>query len=240
MIRCLLVDDEPIALRILQTHLAHVPDAEVVGACTSAVEALQIVQQRPVDLVFLDIEMPGLTGIGFVQSLVHPPRFIFTTAHRAYALQGFELDAVDYLLKPIALPRLLRAVEKYRQLQPAPREATPAETLSEEPPPTLHLRVDRQTVRVPVDAIRYVESLGDYVQFHTDTGAPMTKGRLRDYAAELDSHGFVRIHRSFLVALRHVDAFTARDVEVAGRTLPISRTYRREVLNRLEDLDSAR
>ena len=239
MIRCLLVDDEPIALRILQTHLAHIPDAQVVAACTSAVEALGVVQQQPVDLVFLDIEMPGLTGIGFVQSLVHPPRFIFTTAHRMYALEGFELDAVDFLLKPIALPRLLRAVEKYRQLQPAPSEAAPAEAASESPPPALHLRVDRRTVRVDVHAIRYVESLGDYVRFHTDTGAPMTKGRLRDFADELAPYGFVRIHRSFLVALRHVAAFTARDLQVAGQTLPISRTYRREVLDQLDHMDSA-
>lgn len=232
MIRCLIVDDEPIAIRVLQTHLSKIPDVEVVAQCTNALEALRIVRGEAVDLVFLDIEMPELTGIGFVEALDRPPHFVFTTAHRNYALQGFELDAVDYLLKPIGFPRLLRAVEKYRRLRQAEEDETAA-AAEEAGAPVLNIRVNRRTVRVHLSEIHYIESLGDYVKIHTVETTHTSKQRISDLDEQLASHGFVRIHRSFLVAPRHVEAFTSKEVQVAGQVLPVSRTYRERVLTRL-------
>jgi len=231
MIRSLIVDDEPIACRVLATHLNQIPDVAVVTQCTSALEALRLVREETVDLIFLDIEMPALSGIGFVEALDPPPHVIFTTAHRDYALDGFELDAVDYLLKPIGFPRLVRAVEKYRRLHPANRDdAREAEGADAQ---TLNIRVNRRTVRVALPAIRYIESLSDYVVIHTDSDAHTTKERISDLAEQLAPHGFIRIHRSFLVAPRHVDAFTAQEVQIGDQTLSISRTYRKEALVQL-------
>ncbi len=230
MIRCLLVDDEPIALRVLQMHLAKISDVTVLAACSSAMDALAVVRREAIDLVFLDIEMPDLTGLGFVAALERPPRIVFTTAHRHYALEGFELDAVDYLLKPIGFPRLLRAVEKYRALSRVPA-ALPERA---DAAPHLHIRVDRRTERLAVADLLFVESLSDYVRMHTRGGTFMPKMRLADLECELAPHGFVRIHRSFLVALGYVESFTASEVRVGGRVLPISRTYRATALQRLE------
>jgi DNA-binding LytR/AlgR family response regulator len=156
MIRSLIVDDEPIACRVLATHLNQIPDVEVVAQCTNALEALRLVRETAIDLVFLDIEMPALSGIGFMEAIDAPPHVIFTTAHRDYALDGFELDAVDYLLKPIGFPRLVRAVEKYRRLHPATNDSM-EKTSGEAAAPTLNIRVDRRTVRVPLLAPLYRE-----------------------------------------------------------------------------------
>ncbi|NBB75131.1 MAG: response regulator [Bacteroidetes bacterium] len=234
MIRSLIVDDEPIACRVLAAHLRQIPDVEIVAQCTNALEALRLVREEAVDLVFLDIEMPTLNGIGFVEAIDPPPHVIFTTAHRDYALDGFELDAVDYLLKPIGFPRLVRAVEKYRRRHTATDDSV-EKTAEEATAPTLNIRVDRRTVRVALPAIRYIESLSDYVVVHTDTDAHTTKERIRDLAEQLAPHGFIRIHRSFLVAPWHVNAFTAQEVQISDQTLSISRTYRKQALARLRE-----
>ncbi len=231
--RCLLVDDEPIALRVLRTHLAQIPDVEIVAECTNAMAALRVLREHDVDLAFLDIEMPGLSGIGLLEALEHPPRIVFTTAHRDYALQGFEWDAVDYLLKPISLPRLVRAVEKYRRLLPTQQSNAP-EAPTEAP--TLTLRAERRTVRVPIPDIRYIESLSDYVKIHTITNEYTTKLRIRDLEEELSPHGFIRIHRSFVVALAHVEAFSSSEINVGQQHLPISRTYKKATLEHLQRL----
>jgi DNA-binding LytR/AlgR family response regulator len=234
MIRSLIVDDEPIACRVLATHLNQIPDVEVVAQCTNALEALRLVRETAIDLVFLDIEMPALSGIGFMEAIDAPPHVIFTTAHRDYALDGFELDAVDYLLKPIGFPRLVRAVEKYRRLHPATNDSM-EKTSGEAAALTLNIRVDRRTVRVPLSGIRYIESLSDYVVIHMDSDTHTTKERIRDLAEQLAPHGFVRIHRSFLVAPRYVDAFTAQEVQIGDQALSISRTYRKQALARLRE-----
>lgn len=234
MIRCLIVDDEPIAVRILQSHLARIPDVEVAAACTDSMEALRRIRTGSIDLIFLDIEMPALTGIGFVKALEQAPHFIFTTAHRDYALEGFELNAVDYLLKPISLPRLLRSLEKYRRIRRADRSGA-ADDSEGAAAGTLNLRVDRRTIRVDLAEIRYVESLSDYVNVHTEEQTYTSKLRISDLEDELAPHGFLRIHRSFIVSIAHVTAFTSSQVQVGTKLLPVSRTYRRQVQDRLGD-----
>ena len=227
MIKCLIVDDEPIAVRTLRSHLEALEDVEIVATCSDAFEARRVLRQEEIDLVLLDIEMPQLTGVGLIQALDRPPRFIFTTAYRDYAIQGFDLDAVDYLLKPISLPRLLRAIDKYRRLV----SSTSAAPASEER--SILLRVERRTVKLSLSEIRFVESMGDYVKVHTHTGAYMSKLPISELEAGLAGGEFVRIHRSFIVSLSQVDAFTAKTVELSGRTLPIGRTYQESVLEKL-------
>lgn len=235
MTRCMIVDDEPIAIRVLSTHLEKVPNIEIAATCTNAIEALEAVHAGGIDLAFLDIEMPALSGIGFVESLAHPPRFIFTTAHRDYAVRGFELDAVDYLLKPVSFPRLLRAIEKYRRLElPAP---TAAETDSSEPAPVI-VQADRRTVRINPREVVFIESMGDYVIIHTETGKYTTKLRISDLERQLTPFGFVRIHRSYVAPLNRVHSFTSTEVQLGEVVLPVSRTYRQRVIEQLRDPSS--
>ena len=230
MIRCLIIDDEPIAIRVVVNHLGSVPDVEVVATCTHVAEALTVLRREKIDLVFLDIDMPEVTGIEFVESLVDPPALIFTTAHRDYALRGFELDAVDYLLKPIGFPRLNRAVEKYRRgrsvddVPDAPKA---------DPPALVHLQVDRRTVRVDPADIAYVESLSDYVIVHTDDAPLTSRLRLGDLEAQLAPFRFIRVHRSYLVPIRRVESFTTSNLQIGEATLPIGRTYRHRVMEAL-------
>lgn len=236
-IRCLIVDDEPIAIKVVQAHLEKVPDVAVVATCNSALEAFDIVRKQPVDLVFLDIQMPHLTGIGFVKALEHPPKIIFTTAYREYALDGFELDVVDYLLKPISFPRLLRAIDKYRKLY-QPRtvpEASPSSPASE---PFINIKADRTTVKVRLADILFIESLSDYVKVHTSGRTLISRQRISHLAETLAPHQFIRIHRSFLVPIPRITAFTAEEVQLGSRTLPISRTYKQAVLERLRHDDT--
>ncbi|WP_179862155.1 LytR/AlgR family response regulator transcription factor [Longibacter salinarum] len=235
MIRTLIVDDEPIAISVLQNHLEHLNDVDVVATASSALDALEIVREGDIDLVFLDIEMPGLSGMDFVDTLSDPPEVIFATAHRDYAVEGFEVDAVDFLVKPIRLPRLIKAIEKYRR-----RTGTSSDLDTARLPergPTLNIRVDRQTVRVDISAIRFVESLSDYVTVRTIDDSHITKMTMSDVEDALTPHGFARVHRSYVVNLRRVDAFTPRELEVGNKTIPVSRTYRTDVMERLESSD---
>lgn len=234
MIRCLIVDDEPIAIRVLNTHLEKIPDVQVVATCTNALDALQALRVHATDLVFLDIEMPELSGIDFVESLASPPDIVFTTAHRDYAVRGFDLDAVDYLLKPVAFPRLLRAVEKYRRKMGSEDMESPMggiETIED----SINVRVGRRTVRVALEDIIYVESLSDYVIIHAESDRYTTKVRIRDLEKQLAPFGIVRIHRSYLAALPRVDSFTSSEVQLGETVLPVSRSYQREVMARLEE-----
>ena len=233
--RCMILDDEPLAIRVIALHLEQVPDMEVVATFTRALDAYEFLKNESVDLLFLDIHMPTLSGIDLIKTLEDPPAVIFTTAHRDYALEGFELDVVDYLLKPVALPRLLRALDKFRR-QTSNIDVQP-ETL---PPPAsyISIRANRQTVRLDVKDIQYIESLSDYVQIHVNGEVIITKERISHLEEMLGAHGFLRIHRSFLVAADQVRAYKAEELTIGDTILPISRTYRMRVKQTLDALPS--
>ncbi len=228
MIRCLIVDDEPLAIRVLQHLLTGVPDVEVVATCTRPLEAALVVRERDVDLLFLDIEMPGLSGLDFVRALADPPMVVFTTAHREHALEGFELDAVDYLLKPIGLPLLLRALDKVRQrIRPGPKPPTTG---------SIHVRADRRVVTLRTDDISWAQSMGDYVVLHGGKRPVTTRTTMADLAAELEPFGFLRIHRSTIVNPARVTSWSAGELTVEGRALPVGRSYRLSVLDRMKSV----
>lgn len=228
-LRCLLVDDEPPALEILESYVSAVDGLEIVGTCANAVQAFGVLQQQPVDLLFLDIKMPRLLGTDFVRSLRNPPKVIFTTAYREYALDGFELDVVDYLLKPIAFERFLRAVSKVLRTDGTP-PVPEREVFSPNAEAFLYFRADRKMVKVLVREVLFAESVGDYVKIVTTSGKPLlVKQTLHAVEAMLPAPQFVRIHRSFVVALDKITAYTPTHVEVAGQELPVGRLYQKEV-----------
>lgn len=242
-IRCLLVDDEPPALDIIESYVALVDGLDVVGKCHNAIQAFSVLQSTPVDLMLLDIKMPKLLGTDFVRSLRQPPKVIFTTAYRDYALDGYELDVVDYLLKPISFERFLRAVSKVMrvdqplvssgQLQPTNFLAT---QLAEKQVTTssentfLYFRVDRKMVKVFIRDIRYIESLRDYIKIITVSAQPLVvKQSISSLEEMLPETDFLRIHRSFIVAIDKITAYTPSHIDIGGQELPIGRLYHKEV-----------
>ncbi|WP_017732085.1 LytR/AlgR family response regulator transcription factor [Nafulsella turpanensis] len=228
-VQCLLVDDEPIARRILKNHLEKVNGFSVAGECCSALECFSALQQQQPDLLFLDIQMPQLNGLEFLRSLHHRPRVIMVSAHREYALEGFELDVVDYLLKPVSFERFLKALDKYRQLQPV---SAPGPLNMEEAREHLFIRVDRKTVKLVLAEVLYMESMSDYLKIYTTGGMLLTKEKISVLEQKLPPE-FMRIHRSYILNSRHLQAFTQEFVEVGDRQLPISRSFRQEVLEQL-------
>lgn len=231
-LRCLIVDDEPPALDVLELYIGAIDDLELAARCENALQAFQVLQHQPIDLMFLDITMPKLLGTDFLRTLRNPPPVIFTTAYAEYALDGYELDVVDYLLKPIPFDRFLRAIGKVLKTSDVPPAASlyEKETTQSTGEGFLFFRADRKLVKVVTGDILYVESLKDYVRIVTTSGKPLViKQTLSALEAMLPTDQFVRIHRCFIVASGRVSTYTPRHVEVAGQELPIGRLYQKDV-----------
>ncbi len=226
-LQCLIIEDEPLAAEILEDYIRDTPGLELAGLCRDALFAMDFLQQHPVDLIFLDIHLPKLKGLDFLKTLLNPPKVILTTAYHEYALESYEHNVVDYLLKPIAFSRFLKAVNK---IKPSETMDLPVQPSSPVERPFHFFNVNKKKVKIYLDEICYVESLKEYVRIFTAGQSFVTKSQLGVFAALLDSGAFIRIHRSFLVAKDKVTAFTASEVEVAGKSLPIGRSYREEVI----------
>lgn len=234
MIRCVILDDEPIALEILEGYLAKLPGFACVGAFQNPLEALPLLQHGKVDLLLLDIQMPELSGLQLLESLTHPVEVILTTAHREFALEGFEHNVVDYLLKPIAFERFLKAIHRFQRRQATPLPMATNSPLVPAMPETITLRVDRKNVRLPLTEIRYVEALKDYLKVHTPHKIWVTKLPLNEMAKLLPEASFLQIHRSYIVGLRYITAYSTQEIELGTIRLPIGRTYRERSLGRLK------
>jgi DNA-binding LytR/AlgR family response regulator len=234
-IRTLIVDDEPHAIEVIENHLQKFQQFEVVGKCNDAIQAFQLLQQKIVDLMFLDIKMPGITGTDFLKNLKNPPKVIFTTAYSEYAIDAFELNAVDYLLKPVSFERFFRAVDKIYQLN----EQKNSIGLVYESPVSdkesfLYLKVERKTVKVNVKDILWIESLRDYVKVVVKDNVYITKQKISMLEEMLPEKDFTRIHRSFIVAIAKVSSFYSGSIEVNGHELPIGRNYKQDVQKKLK------
>jgi DNA-binding LytR/AlgR family response regulator len=229
-IRCLVIDDELPARDVLQKHIAGVDVLELAGSCTNAVEALSFLQSNTVDLLFLDIQMPHILGTNFIRTLKNPPKVIFTTAYRKYAIEGFELDAVDYLLKPISFDRFLKAVNKIFQLNlQSNTNAAVTENHSEPAQPFLYLRADRKMVKVLFNDILYIEGLRDYIRIFTTSKTIITKHLLASLEEMLPSDSFLRIHRSYIISISKIDSFNSDTIEISKKELPIGRLFKHDV-----------
>ena len=212
-IRCVAVDDEPPALQVMEKFIRAVPSLELTGLCNNAGEAFQMIQAQGVDLLFLDIQMPGIYGTDFLRSLMQPPRVIFTTAFRRFAVEGFDLEVVDFLLKPISFERFLKAVKKVTKGAPEPAY--------------LDVRVDRQDIRIPLEEILYIESIRDYVKVVTLQKTFLCKQTIRSLESNLPGSQFLRIHRSFMVSRAKVVSYEGAVLQIGGYALPVSRSYRK-------------
>ena len=231
-VRCLAVDDEPPALDVLKKYISSVQSLELVGTCSNAVEALNFIQQDAVDLIFLDIQMPQILGTDFLRTLKKPPKVIFTTAFRKFAVEGFELDAVDYLLKPISFERFLKAVNKVMDASLNGTLIFDKDTQFQNQNPNDHhiyLRSDRKMIKVDFSDIVYIESVKDYIKVVATTGTVITKQAISSIEETLPKSMFIRIHRSFIVALNKIQSYSNELIWLDKAELPISRMYRHEV-----------
>ena len=229
-IRTLIVDDEPHAIEIIRKYAEQIPALEIIGSCYNAIEAFHIIQQKAVDLLFLDVKMPGLSGTDLARSLKHPPKIVFTTAYQEYAVEGFDLNAVDYLMKPIAFDRFLRAVDKVLALERAEQPATqalPASTAQTTPADHyLYLRIERRLVKLNTNEIQWIESVRDYVKVVTDSKVHTTKQKISITEDLLPSGEFMRIHRSYIVPLNRIESYHPNYVVINGNNIPIGRNYK--------------
>lgn len=229
-IKCLVIDDELPAREILHKHIAGVDALELAGSCSNAVEALSFLQSNSVDLLFLDIQMPHILGTNFIRTLKNPPKVIFITAYRKYAVEGFELDAVDYLLKPISFDRFLKALNKVLQLNlQNDSPETKTESTKQPAQPFSYFRVDRKMVKVLFNEILYIEGLRDYVKIFTTSKTIITKHLLASLQEMLPSDSFLRIHRSYIVSITKIDSYESDVIEIAKKQLPIGRLYKHDV-----------
>lgn len=228
--KCLIVDDEPLAIRVIATHVSKIPSLELVGTCNNAVEALDALMKKAVDIVFLDIEMPEITGIDLIKSMKKIPAVIFTTAYRDFALDAYELDAIDYLLKPISFERFFKAISKYYQWKGVDQLEVRGGKADEQEESFIYVRSDRKVVKIILSDILYIESLKDYVKIHTDHDLVITKEKISKLEEKLPERQFIRTHRSFLVAVKSINAFTAETIEIKNCEIPIGRTYKSSVL----------
>ena len=222
-ISCLIVDDEPLARNLMQEYVRKVGFLNLVKACSSPLEALDILRSTPVDLLFLDVQMPGLTGIAFLKSLQKKPQVILTTAYSEYAMEGYELDVADYLLKPITFERFLKAVDKVNARLARPPESVPPE----QSPDYIFVKDGTKLVKIRWDDILYVEGLKDYVTIHTPQQKVVSLQRLKSLEEQLPSQKFMRVHNSFIIALNAIKAIQKDKVQIAEAWIPIGDTYRK-------------
>jgi two-component system, LytTR family, response regulator len=234
-IKCLIVDDEPPAREVLKRYVEDTPGLELRGECGNAVQALGFLHQEAIDLIFLDIRMPQLSGVDFLKSLKNTPKVVFTTAYSEYAVEGYELDIVDYLMKPVRFDRFLKAVNKAFPLQSP--VAVPPQPVAEKEnriESFVYFRVDRKMVKVLLSDILYVESMKDYVKVITDNHSIVTKQSISSVETMLPEKKFIRTHRSFIVSVDKIRSFTNELIEIGKAEIPIGKLYRNTVLKVLE------
>src|SRR6188768_1829353 len=231
-VKCIIVDDEPMARDVVRRYIQKIPTLKLMGEFGNAIDATIFLQEQAVDMIFLDIKMPQLSGTEFVRSLRNVPKIIFTTAHKEYAHEGFELDVIDYLLKPIRFDRFLRAVNKAFPQKLQEVEVINSMSVEENKPAKsfIYLRVDRKMIKVLLSDIVYIESDKDYVKVFTEKGFVITRQTIASVEAMLSDSLFIRVHRSYIVSLNKLKSFTAETLEIGDKELPIGKLYRNNFL----------
>lgn len=234
-INCIIVDDEPMAREILGNHLKKFESIEVVGSCKNAIEAFNLLNSHDVDLIFLDINMPEISGLSFAKSIPKKIKIIFTTAYRDYAVDGFDLKAVDYLLKPISFERLMQSISKYQNEHPLPISDQQFEPRLEKSD-FIFVRSDRKMIKINFSDLDYVESLSDYIKLYMGDKVVITRETISNIEAKLPKKDFLRVHRSFIVAINKIESFTQEYIEINKKAIPISRSYKNDVKLRLDNV----
>ena len=223
---CLIIDDEPLAIKVIQEHLENFSDQfECVGTYTKPIEAMPLLNKGGIDLLFLDINMPSISGIEFLKALPHLPYVIFTTAYREFAVDAFDLNALDYLVKPISTGRFLKGINKFLSL---------GQTQQSRVKEIVHIKADKKHYNIPAETILYIEGLDNYVKIKTTTNSLICYESLSGMEKVLPSETFLRIHRSFIINIYQIDHYTSSYIKLDDRQFTIGRNYKEQVLNILE------
>ncbi len=233
---CLIVDDEPLARDLIRNHIEKLENFKIVAECSSAIKAMQKLHNNQIDLMFIDIQMPQITGIEFLKTLKNPPKVILTTAYREYALEGFELDVVDYLVKPINFERFLKSVNKFYKVTRHPMDT--GNSVSEnnkQDDSFIYVKENKRVVKIYLSEILYVEGLSEYIQIYTERKKIITKATLSGFEEKFPAGKFLRIHKSYIVSLSQIEAFSINSVEIKNKELPIGRSYKNTVINTLQN-----
>ncbi len=227
-VKCLIVDDEPLAIRLIENHISKIDALEVVATCSNALKAFEVINTQQIDLMFLDIKMPNISGVDFLKTLKNPPKTIFTTAYRDYALESYDLEVVDYLLKPITFERFFKSVDRFLREKQAGEygkyQKNPAEDF-------LVVKSGNKFCRTRWSDILYVESLKDYIKIHTADGKNiLSKYRIGDFERDMEGQQFLRVHRSFIINLEKITAFTSNEIELGTVQIPVGSSHKDKVL----------
>lgn len=226
MMNCIALDDEPLALDIIEAYVKKHPELNLVARCNNAEEATEILKNHPIDLMFLDIQMPGINGLNFIRSLEQKPLFMFTTAYSEYAIDGFELDAIDYLLKPIAYDRFEKAVEKAKEYYSIKNNLDVTESdLDNE---YIFVKANQQLVKLSYGEILYVEAFADYVKIFLNDRKIVTLQTMKKMESKLPKDIFSRVHRSFIVNRKAVESFSTSICEINGVKIPVGKSYKND------------
>ena len=219
MIKCLVIDDEPLAQKVLERHIGQLENLTLVRSCANAMEAFETISSMDIDLMFLDIKMPSINGIDFIKNLKNPPPVIFTTAFSEFAVRSYELEAVDYLLKPITFDRFEKSINKFL------KQTTQVETA----PAFTYFKVDGRLVRVEHETLVYAQSIRDYVIIHTTRGNYITHMTMKYLAGLLPESSFIRVHRSYLIGVAHITGLDNNQVLLSEASIPIGDSFRKEI-----------
>ena len=227
--KCIIVEDEPLAQNVLKKYIADHPSLELVGTCTDALEAQGVLNKHDVQLIFLDINLPKLSGINFIKTLLQSPLIIFTTAYPEFAVEGFELNAVDYLLKPFSFERFLKAVNKVVE-----KLNNPMVSKKEEKNSYIFFRSDKKIHKVDLENILYIEAIGDYMKVITDSGQLIINETMKNLQEELPAGSFIRVHKSFIISRSKIKYIEGNYVQIEDKSIPIGATYRNDVLTAID------
>ncbi len=234
--RCLIVDDEPLAIEVIKAHIEKIDSLEVVTTCENALQALSALSKHKIDLLFLDIQMPGINGTDFLKNLKHAPKTILTTAYREYAVEGYELDVIDYLLKPISFERFFKSVIKY--MQSIPDDLIHHSDSPKQENGYIYIRSNKKIHKILLQEILYIESIKDYVTVHVHDRKIIAKHTLVSLEQKLSDSRFLRIHRSFIIPLDKIIGFTSHSIDIGVKELPIGRNYSQQVFKALNFIQS--
>ena len=221
-LKCIIVDDEPVARDIISSYIKKVPNLELIKSFKNASDAILFLQDNSADLFFLDINMPEISGLSLAKIIHNKTQIIFTTAYREYAIEGFNLNVVDYLLKPISFDRFMEAIQK---IKPLKKEVANKEFM--------FVRSDRKMVKLDLKSILYIESLSDYVKIFTQEKTIITRETISKIQEKLPKNNFLRIHRSYIISIKNINSYTNEFIEIKNKAIPISRSYKESVLQKL-------
>ncbi len=226
---CLIVDDEQLARKLMTEYISKVPQLDLKGTCKNPLEALEHLNNDPVDILFLDIQMPDLTGIELIKSLPTKPVTVFTTAYSEYALEGYQLDVIDYLVKPFSFDRFVQAVNKATELVKLKKNAGVTDANNK----TISLYSDHKIYKVPLDDIEYIEGLKEYVSYYTHDQRIIVLQSLKHIEEILPENEFMRVHKSYIVSVSKVKSLTGNQLQIGKKLIPIGRSYREEVIKKI-------